>query len=173
MVALESPLWQLLAALPLAAGDAVIPAMDANLAFRILSRAIHIVCAIILGGGIFYMRSVLAYSGPDACFAGRRQVWSRWVMVASTLLIVSGLYNFMAIVAESKLPDHKALPPDYHMLFGIKVLLSLAVMFIAAIVAGKSAGAEKARARISRWLNVGWFCVMAIVIIGAMMRMLH
>lgn len=170
MVAPDSHVWQLVAALPLAAGE---PAMDANMAFRILSRAIHIICAIILGGGIFYMRSILSYSGPDACFAGRRQVWSRWVMMASTFLIISGLYNFMAIVGESKLPDHKALPPTYHMLFGIKMLLGLGVMFIAAIIGGKSAGAERARANISRWLNVGWFGVMTIVIIGAMMRMLH
>ena len=167
---LDRVVLDIAAALPLAAGE---PVMDTATAFRILSRAIHILSAIILGGGVFYMRSVLAYAGPEACFAGRRNVWARWVMVASTFLLVSGLYNFMVIVGQSKLPDAQPLPMTYHILFGIKFLLGLFVMFVAALVAGKSAAAERARANISRWLGRAWFGVMAIVIIGAMMRMLH
>jgi hypothetical protein len=170
MTSPDHPAWQLLAALPLAAGE---PTMNAEMSFRIVSRAIHLVCAIILGGGVFYMRSVLSYAGPDACFAGRRQVWARWVAVASTLLLASGMYNYLANVWASKVPGATALPFAYHILFGIKFLLGLFVMFVAALVGGKSAGAEKARANIGRWLNLAWSAVMAIVILGAMMRFMH
>ena len=149
------------------------PMMNAKVAFGIVNRALHIMSAIILGGGIFYMRSVLSYTGPDACFAGRRQVWSRWVMVASTFLLASGMYSYLTNVWDAKVPGAKALPMTYHMLFLVKFLLALAVMYIAAITAGKSAAAERARTNIARWLKLGWSAVMAIVIIAGMMRAMH
>lgn len=166
----DHPVWHLLAALPLAEGE---PTMNAQLAIRIASRAAHLLCAIILGGGVFYLRTVLAKAGADACFAGRRQVWAMWVGVASGLLLASGMYNYLASIWASREPGAHALPSAYHMLFGIKFLLGLFVMFVAALVAGKSAGAEKARANIGRWLNLTWYAVMAIVIIGAVMRFMH
>ncbi len=170
MAPLDNSAWQLLHALPLAAGE---PTMDAQLSFRIVSRALHIVCAIILGGGIFYIRSILAQAGPDACFADRRQVWARWVAFASAILLASGLFNFWVILQDSKLPGARPLGGTYHMLFGIKLLLGLGVMFIAALVAGKTAAADRARANLRRWLNYAWTGVLAIVIIGAMLRALH
>ncbi len=167
---LESFAAPLVNALPLAAGE---PLMDGAMLLRIASRALHVLCAIILGGGLFYMRSVLAASGPDACFADRRQTWSRWVAAASTILLATGLLNYISYIKAAKLPGATPLPSTYHMLFGIKFLLGLAVMFIAAVVAGRSSLAERARGNILRWLRVAWTAVMAIVVIGATMRMLH
>jgi hypothetical protein len=46
-------------------------------------------------------------------------------------------------------------------------------MFIAAILAGKTATAERFRADIRKWLNIAWTAVMAIVILGALMRTYH
>jgi putative copper export protein len=149
------------------------PVMNAQMTFRIFSRALHLLFAIMLGGGLFYMRSVLAPSGAEAAFAGRRGVWMRWVMVASTFLLVSGMYNYLTIVWAAKEPGAKALPTTYHILFAIKFALGLAVMFIASVVSGSSALADRARANLSRWLNIAWTCIMAIVIVGATMRMLH
>jgi hypothetical protein len=167
---IDSCVWQILAALPLAAGE---PAMSADMAIRIVSRALHLLSAIILGGGLFYMRSVLSPSGAEACFAGSRQVWARWTIVASTFLLATGLYNYMAIISDSKVVGARALPSTYHMLFGVKFLLGIGVMFVAALVAGKTPAAERARGNIGRWLNLGWFGVMTIVILGAVLRMLH
>ncbi|HYO26031.1 MAG TPA: hypothetical protein VEQ85_13895, partial [Lacipirellulaceae bacterium] len=158
------------AAVPLAAGE---PPMDAFMATRIFSRALHILFAIVLGGGVFYIRSVLADGGADAAFGARRQVWARWVMVASALLIVTGLFNYVASIRAAKAPGAVPLPQTYHMLFGVKFLLGLLVMFLAALVAGKTASADKARGNLRRWMSVAWTSVMAIVIIGAMMRMMH
>lgn len=148
------------------------PQIDAAFVARVLSRIIHILCAIIVGGGVFYMRSILSPAGVDACFADRRSVWARWVALASFLLIASGLFNFMVIWSEYRAAGEK-LPPTYHALFGIKVLLGLLVMFIASILAGKTATADRFRVNIGRWLNIAWTSVMAIVVIGALLRAHH
>jgi putative copper export protein len=151
---------------------AAAPEIDAAFVARVVSRMIHILCAIILGGGLFYMRSVLSPAGVDACFADRRTVWARWVAAASFLLLVSGLFNFLVIWQEYKSTGEK-LPPTYHALFGIKVLLGLLVMFIAAILAGKTPTADRFRANIERWLKIAWTAVIAIVVIGALLRSHH
>ena len=163
--------WRLLSeCLPLAAGE---PTMDAAMITRIVSRALHLLSAIILGGGVFYIRSVLAETGPDAYFGGRRQVWARWIAVTSTVLIATGLFNYIMFVRDAKVPGATALPPTYHMLFGVKFLLAIGVMGVASIVAGKTAAAERARASMPRWLNMAWTGIMAIVVIGALMRFFH
>jgi hypothetical protein len=59
------------------------------------------------------------------------------------------------------------------MLFGIKFLLAIGLMGIASVVAGKTAVAERVRASMPRWLNIAWTLVMAIVVVGAMMRFFH
>lgn len=152
-----------------AAGE---PTMDAMMATRVLSRALHLVCAIILGGGVFYIRTILAPGGASACFGERRAIWARWVAIASAVLLVSGLFNFMTIVRAAKAAGDP-LAFTYHVFFGIKFLLGLGVMFIMSLVAGKTAAAERVRQDMSQWLNIAWTSVMAIVILGAMMRMMH
>ena len=148
------------------------PEIDGAFIARVVSRMIHILCAIILGGGLFYLRSVLSPAGVEACYADRRSVWARWVAAASFLLIVSGLFNYMTIIQDYKATGDK-LDKSYHMLLGLKMLLGLLVMFIAAILAGKTAAAERFRANMGRWLNIAWTSVIAIVVIGALLRAHH
>lgn len=148
------------------------PAVNSGLAIRTLSRVLHIMFAVILGGGLFYLRAVLAPAGVDACYAGRRAVWARWVGVATLFLIGSGLFNYITFVREAKAAG-APLPSAYHMLFGIKFLLALFVFFMAAILAGKTSLADKLRANMVMWLNLTWTAVMAIIIIGALMRTYH
>jgi hypothetical protein len=99
-------------------------------------------------------------------------VWARWVGVASLLLLVSGLFNYISIIGDYRDAGVK-LAKSYHMLMGLKMLLGLLVMFIAAILAGKTAAADRFRANISRWLNIAWTAVIAIVVIGALLRAHH
>jgi hypothetical protein len=148
------------------------PTIDALMAARILSRALHLVCAIMLGGGVFYLRTILAPSGAAACFGDRRAIWARWVGIASGILILSGLFNYITILRAAR-EAGSPVEFTYHIFFGIKFLLGLGVMFIMSLVAGKTAAAERARQDLSRWLNIAWTSVMAIVILGAMMRMMH
>jgi hypothetical protein len=148
------------------------PQIDGPYIARVISRIVHILCAIILGGGLFYMRSILAPSSAAACFADRRSVWARWVGVATFLLLASGLFNYVTIVRAAKAAG-QALPSSYHALFGIKFLLALLVFFIAAILAGRTSAADRFRANMGRWLKIAWTAVMAIVIIGALLRTYH
>lgn len=155
-----------------AAEAAAEPRVDAAFALRVTSRVFHIMFAIIIGGGLFYLRAVLAPAGPDACFAGRRSVWARWVGAATLFLIVTGMLNYITFVREAKAAG-APLPSTYHMLFGVKFLLALFVFFVAAILAGKTSLADKFRASMAQWLNFAWPAVMAIIIIGALMRTYH
>tara|TARA_Y100000994_G_scaffold223164_1_gene203872 strand:+ start:78 stop:614 length:537 start_codon:yes stop_codon:yes gene_type:complete len=153
------------------------PIVNASYVLQLFSRILHILGAIILVGGLFYIRTVLApaetdKTSADTCYAGRRAIWARWVGIATFLLLLSGFYNFMTINGQAKVDGGK-LEPTYHILFGIKFLLALLVMFIASILAGKTAAADRFRGQMRKWLNLGWLAAMAIVIIAAMMRTFH
>lgn len=148
------------------------PQIDAAFTLRILSRIFHILFATIIGGGLFYLRAVLAPAGADACYAGRRAVWARWVGIATAVLIASGLFNYISYVRDAK-GAGDPLPSAYHMLFGVKFLLALFVFFVAAILAGRTALADKFRASLGSWLNFAWLAVMGIIVIAALMRTYH
>ena len=149
-----------------------LPEVTGAYVLQLISRVLHILSAIVLVGGLFYLRTVLAPAGNDACFAERRSVWARWVGIATAFLLVSGFYNFMTINSQAKAAGD-GLPPTYHMLFGIKFLLALLVMFLASILAGKTDAAERFRGQMSKWLNLAWLTSMAIIVIAAVMRTLH
>lgn len=157
---------------PLALVAQVQPTVDATYVLQLLARVLHILSAIILVGGLFYQRSILSASGTEACFAGRRNVWAKWVGITTFLLLATGLYNFITIVRAAKGID-APLPSTYHALFGIKFLLGLVVMFLAAIMAGKTGAAERFREKMGTWLNVAWVASLAILILAAMLRTYH
>src|SRR5262245_60985549 len=105
--------------------------------FMLLSRILHILGAMILVGGTFYLRAVLmphpngAGQGADAdpsdgYFGGRRAKWAMWVGIATLLLLATGFWNYIRFNRTFDL--HKS----YHMVMGMKMLLGIALMFIAA-----------------------------------------
>lgn len=118
-----------------------------------------------------YLRFVLAPAAVDAqdpeliAFVGRRTAWGLCVAICSLLLIGSGVYNLMLVMG-----NYKNLPPLYHQIFGAKVLLALAVMFIAAVIAGKSSLAQKARANMTTWLNAAIVLALALFVCSATLR---
>ena len=146
---------------------------------QLVSRVLHILSAIILVGGLFYIRTILApsASSPDkigeTCFGDRRAVWAKWVGISTAFLLLTGIYNLIYIIGESKADGGVKLPPTYHMLFGVKFLLAMMVMFIAAILAGKTEAADRFRMQMKKWLNIGWLAAMAIIVIAAILRTLH
>ncbi|TWU25832.1 hypothetical protein [Bythopirellula polymerisocia] len=148
------------------------PTLDGAFALQVFLRVVHILGAVILAGGLFYQRSILSPEGVDACFAGRRQVWAKWVGIATLMLLASGLYNFITILRTAKF-DGTPLPPTYHALFGVKFLLGLLVMFLAAILAGKTAAAERFRQKMGKWLNVAWTASLTILVLAAILRNYH
>jgi len=161
--------WPSRAGLLLAEGE---PLVNARYVVQIVSRVLHLLSAIILVGGLFYIRTVLSPAGKEACFAGRRAIWARWAGIATGLLLATGIYNLLAIIQHAK-ADGIKLPPTYHALLGVKFLLALLVMFIAAILAGKTEAADRFRGHMGKWLNISWLAAMAIVVIAAILRTLH
>lgn len=149
-----------------------VPTIDAGYVLQIASRVLHIVSAMILVGGIFYLRTVLAPAGAEACFAGRRAVWAKWAGIATGMLLATGIYNLMHIIVQTKAAGEK-LPAAYHLLFAGKFLLALLVMFLVAILAGKTPAAERFRGQMQRWLNVAWLAAILIVVIAAVLRTFH
>ena len=83
----------------------------------LLSRILHILAAIILVGGIFYLRSIVTPSiatpnaNVDEQFGGRRAAWAMWVGIATLLLLVTGLWNYMQIIKTNE-TDGLVVPHD-------------------------------------------------------------
>jgi len=59
---------------------------------QVVSRVLHILGAIILAGGVFFLRSVLFPTGMEEWFKEKRGIWARWVAIATFLLLVTGLW---------------------------------------------------------------------------------
>ena len=159
------------------------PTYDGMYAVNLVARFLHIVASIILLGGLFYMRVVLAPRGrvagggvagdaaasdaitSDPWFAGHRGKWAMWVGIASLLLIVTGLYNYLNIAKS-----YERMAASDHILAGIKMLLGLALLFLAALLAGRSGTAERFRQRMKVWLNVCLLIGLAVVALGSALR---
>src|SRR6187399_1833933 len=89
----------------LLADEGTMPKMDGLYLGLLLSRICHILGAIILVGGLFYIRTVISPanappgSGPvDQYFGGPRAKWAKWVGIATALILISGIVNYVAII---------------------------------------------------------------------------
>jgi putative copper export protein len=153
--------------------DSPTPVFDAGWFILILSRVLHTVSAAVLLGGLIYLKKVVAplatgASDPgDALYRGRRSTWSVLVMLATTFLFFSGIFNTTYYMGMGLYED---LPPTYHMLWGIKLLLALFVFFVAAGTAGKSPMAMNMQRDVQRWLNLAVGAAVIIFALGAVMR---
>ena len=156
--------------------------IDGPYLIQLIARILHILSAIILVGGLFYLRTILAPAVSSAadgssnslqvCFADRRAIWTKWVGAATLFLLASGIYNVFIIVGQVKESGEK-LPTEYMILLLAKFLLALLVMFIAAILSGKTEAADRFRGNLRKWLNIAWLAAMGIVVIAAILRTLH
>ena len=134
-------------------------------AVDVVSRIIHVGTVITLVGGSAFMLLALLPSArqlPDdihkelsAAVTGR---WKRFVHLGILLILVSGFYNYFQAI-----PNHKG-DGLYHALIGTKMLLALAVFFIAAALVGRSAKLEPIRQNRKKWITV--LLLLAATIVG-------
>ena len=136
-----------------------------------LSRVIHIFGAIVLVGGLFYLRSVVTPSpaaanavNVDQIFGGRRATWAKWVGIATLLLIVTGLWNYINIIKTYDVAS------SYHMIVGLKILAALALFLLAALLAGRTAAAETLRQKMRIWLGICLVLGILTVVLGSVLR---
>lgn len=139
----------------------------------IVFRWAHILAAITAVGGVVFMRLALlpatAVLSEEQRRALQAEVRSRWVMplmIALAFLLVSGLYNIIMNVTRYDLSAVRY----YHPLFGIKFLLALVIMWIAAALTGRSQATEKIRANARYWLTVNLILAVIVVCISGILR---
>jgi len=144
---------------------------DFEFVLGLVSRWLHILAAIAAVGGTFFARAVVFPTLaplPDEertrLHTALRERWATIVKAAIGFLLVSGLYNFMLTVTQYKVP------PWYHMVFGIKFLLAMAIFAIASLLIGKSPAAQAVRARAPFWLNVNIALAVAVVCLSGVLR---
>lgn len=143
-----------------------------ELGIDLLIRWGHILPAVLLAGGTWYMVLALhpAVSGMEdpqrtALKDQIRARWSKVVMVCAGLLLISGLAMFVRMVLAFDFPQRY-----YHPVGGLKFLLALVIFFIASLLTGRSKNAEKFRESEGKWLKLNAGLAVLIVLIGGLLR---
>jgi uncharacterized membrane protein len=154
--------------------------VDFSLAFlaSLLFRWLHLLAAIAAVGGTIFIRfallpsmSILPEEHRKSLQDALRSRWSKVVMAAILLLLVSGLYNFFVILRGLAANPHAAeIKGMYHAFFGIKVLLALAIFFIASALVGRSAAFDKMRANARFWATVNIALAVLLICISGFLR---
>ena len=101
-----------------------------------LSRWAHVFTAVVLVGGAVFQRiallPVLKGLPEDQRNALREQITARWARVIHVgigVLLLTGFYNYLNATGQD---------PLYHSLVGTKILLAIAVFFIASALVGRA-----------------------------------
>lgn len=139
----------------------------------IAMRWLHLMSAIAAAGttifALFVLVPVLRESPEDVqtrLHDAIRPRMAKLVSISIGLLLISGFYNYLAV----KMPLHEG-QGLYHGLMGGKILLAFVVFFIASALTGKAKAFESLRAQRAKWLTINVLLVMAIVVIGGVLRL--
>jgi uncharacterized membrane protein len=99
-------------------------------------RWIHIICAALIIGGVFFMRIVVPYGlavlpadAREQAFLRMRRIFKIVVHSGIALLLLSGSYNTWV-----NLPTYHAAGPLSHSLLGVHILLALTAFTIALVL---------------------------------------
>jgi uncharacterized membrane protein len=106
-----------------------------------------------------------------------RRRWLPWVIGAITVLLASGLANFLIfngrVKAEGWADGEWMRQTSYHALFGAKFLLAMVVFYFASGLVGRGEGTQWVRNDRAKWLSVTLGLALAIVLLSGWMRQLH
>ena len=140
----------------------------------LILRYMHILGAIALMGGTIFMRFALAPSVATLDGATKinlhdnvRARWSKFIMIASALLLISGIAN---LGLASQYTFEPVFGMSYSMVAGIKMLLALPIFFFASVLAGRSATAKKFQQNAVFWMNVNLALALTMVLIGGVLK---
>lgn len=136
-----------------------------------LSRFVHIITAItLIGGSIFQLWIVFPASQTlpaeqrEGVMGAITARWKRLVHLGIALFLLTGFYNYF-----KAMPDHKG-DGLYHALVGTKILLALAIFFIASALVGKSPALAAMRAQRGRWLAIQVSLAVVVVLISSFVK---
>ena len=151
----------------------------------LLLRWAHVLAAIAALGGLLFARFAfvpaaeeLGAETADRLHAGVRRRWLPWVIGAITLLLASGLANYVLLMRRVKASPELwggdwMGQTGYHALFGVKFLLAMIVFYLASGLVGRGAGTQWIRDSRKQWLSVTVGLGVAVVLISGWMRQLH
>src|SRR3954465_12124462 len=149
---------------------------DSLFPLLLLLRYMHILGAIALMGGTIFMRfalrPVVVGLSSETRTAVHEQVrgrWSKFVMLASALLLISGITN-LALAGRYDFQPILGMDKGYHMVVGVKFLLALPIFFIAALMTGRSSLAKRVQASAELWMNVNLALALTMVLIGGYLK---
>ena len=147
-------------------------------------RWAHILAAIVAMGGLVFARygllpalAEVEESTRDRIHDAIRRRWLPWVIGAITVLLVSGLANFLIfnarVKAEGWAGGEWMRQTSYHALFGAKFLLAMVVFYFASALVGLGEGTQWVRNDRAKWLSVTLGLALAVVLVSGWMRQLH
>ena len=147
--------------------------LNAATLLPLVSHILHVVGAVILVGGIVYLRTVVAPGAAlgegdpvDRLYSGRRTAWARWVGIATGLLLATGIINIVLVMKT-----YPNLSGSYRAMLGAKIVLALVVMFLAAILAGTTPAALELRKAAQGWLTVALVSGLVVIILASALRL--
>ncbi|MFM7207957.1 MAG: hypothetical protein ACKO4T_14945 [Planctomycetaceae bacterium] len=150
----------------------------------LLLRWAHVLAAAVAVGSLVFARfgllpalNVLDEETRERIHEGIRRKWLPWVIGTITLLVASGLANFLLFNArvreEGWAGGEWMRATSYHALFGAKVLLAVVVFYLASGLVGRGQGTAWIRRDRATWLSLTIGLAVAVVIISGWMRQLH
>jgi len=145
-----------------------------SLALYSLTRILHVGTAIVLVGGTFFIRYVLqpaanaslSEADHSRLREGIMRTWKRIIHLGIALLLLSGFINFFRVIADG---SHKG-DSLYHALLGTKILLALAIFFVASALVGRASAFEVMRRHSRMWLGINLALALVIVVISGFLK---
>ncbi len=132
----------------------------------VVSRVLHVWTAITLVGGSVFTLLVLMPAVKSTLSDETHQQlcdsvtgrWKRWVHLGIALFLLTGFYNYFRAM-----PLHRS-DGLYHALVGSKMLLALAIFFLASALVGRSEKLAWVRAKRRCWLAT--LVLLAVVVVA-------
>lgn len=142
--------------------------MDQINYLHLSSRWFHLVSIIALVGGSVFMRFVLMPAAVDLSdtehAAFRDRILSRWKRLVHpliALIVLSGIANLIFKVRDTVVL--------WHILFTVKLLVALFVLFVASALVGRSKALEPIRRDGARWLVINILLAAVLVFLSGML----
>jgi len=150
----------------------------------LLLRWAHVLAAIVAMGGLVFARFALVpalsefdQDARDRIHDAIRRRWLPWVIGAITVLLASGLANFLLFNARVRSEEWAEgmwmRQHSYHALFGAKFLLAMVAFYFASALVGRGQGTQWVRDDRAKWLSVTLGLSLAVVMLSGWMRQLH
>ena len=152
----------------------------------LLLRWSHLLAAITALGGLIFSRFALLPALEDLDEDSRRRVhdgirrsWMKWVMGSITILLLTGLANYLLMINRANteawggngrmwMKAH-----GYHAFMGTKILFAFALFYLASALIGRGEATQWARDDRKKWLTITLGLGLAVVILSGYLRQMH